>query len=356
MKTGFGLIVIGWLAVAAASPARADPAATTLALVDGVVIPRFQAVADAAHGQEMAWTDFCRDRRRARTAALLDAYGKVGDAWARIEFAKIGPADAKGRALRFDFWLDRPNATGKALDAMLTSDDPQSRQPATIAAGSVAGQGLPVIERLLYDRDAQARLKAAGIDGDRRCATGAAVAHNLSDLADAIVMDWTSPDGARAALAANRRWGAFFADGSEAARVFLTDILVGLEALKDSKVPYLFHDEQNPDAPRLAEGARSGRTLRDIQLNFAVLREALAAYMAPTASASKQQLDAALDDAAAKLEAVAAAERTSPPHSDKRTQALQAAVASFTDLQMMDIPLVQAATGITLGLNGLDGD
>jgi predicted lipoprotein len=134
-----------------AGQAQADPPAATLSLVDGVIIPRFKAVEAATRTQEAAWTAFCADRRRAAVAPLKDAYAQVGDAWARIEFARIGPADANGRALRFDYWLDRQNATGKAMSEMLASDDPGRRTQESIAAGSVAGQGLPLLERLLYE-------------------------------------------------------------------------------------------------------------------------------------------------------------------------------------------------------------
>ena len=348
------IVTVALMAAAGAAPALADPAKTVQYLAQSYVIPHFRAVADATVKQEAAWTTFCSDRARGNASILREEFDHVGDAWAEIEFIRVGPAVAGLRVDRFNYWLDRRDAAGHTLDAMLASTDPKSLDETTIAGGSVAGQGMPVLERLLYDDAVLKQLKAPGDAGDRRCAVGRAIAHNLSVIADAIATDWSKPDGAGAAIAANRAWGPHFANTSQAASVMVTDLVNGIEMLKDFKVALIYHDIANPGALRLAEGSRSGRTLHDIELNFAGIHAALDAFMAPASAADKAQLEGAFADAGRKLAGVEALEKQKDPK--RRLAALKSAIDSFGTLKQTAMDLIPKATGISLGFNNLDGD
>jgi predicted lipoprotein len=310
--------------------AAADPAAQALRFADKFAVPRFQAVAAAAHAQQSAWTDYCAGK--GKPAALKSAFNDTADAWADVEFVHIGPAAIALRGERINYWLDRTDATGKALTAMLA--DPASLAPEKLAAGSVAGQGLPLLERLLAEKK---------ID-KAHCAVGVAVAASIASIADAIATDWTAPDGARAALAANTRWRFAFADSKEAASVMLTDLAAGLESLKDFQVAMLFHDVANPKAPRLAEGAHSGRTLRDIERNLTSIRAGLEFFLADAPAGKRAPLDKAFDDAERSLKTTA-----SP------TEA-KVALDAFANLSLTAIAVLPDATGLALGFNNLDGD
>jgi predicted lipoprotein len=324
-----------------------DPAAVALAFADNFAIPRFEAVAKAAHAQEKAWSRSCTGKNRTTAEPLRAAYNAVADAWAMVEFVRIGPAAVALRAERFNWWLDRTDATGKAMATLLASD-PRDLTVEKLAAGSVAGQGLPVIERLIYPSSEAAKL--SGPDGARRCGVGLAVAREQSRIADDIVADWSGPSGARAALASNARWNVSFADGKEAASVMMTDLVAGLETLKDLKVAMLFHDVKNENAPRLAEAVRSGRTVRDISMNLAAIREGLTIFMASAPVAEKAQLDTAFDDAEKKLDAFAHA-----PVAERQGAVIRT-LAAFTTLSQTAMTVLPQATGLTLGFNMLDGD
>jgi predicted lipoprotein len=322
-------------------PALADdPAAEARRFAHEFAVPRFEAVAKAAHAQADAWASFCASGNFKDTAALKAAFNDLGDAWARVEFVRIGPAATALRVERFNWWLDRTGATAKALDAMLAAADAPA--PDKLASGSVAGQGLPVIERLLYDAPLTAQ----------RCAVGTAVARGQAAIADAIVTDWTATNGAAAALDANARWNMSFADAREAASVMMTDLAAGLEGLKDLKVAMLLHDAQNPKAPRLAEGVRSARSWRDVELNLAAIREGLVFFLRDAPAADKLRLDAAFDDAQGTLKLVA-----NPKLSAKdRIAAINHAHEVFASLSQTAIAVLPEATGLTLGFNNLDGD
>jgi len=332
VAAAFGLLAL-------CGPATAgDPAQVARRFAHEFAVPRFEAVASAAHAQADAWTSFCAAGKYKDTAALKTAFDDLADAWARVEFVRVGPAATGLRVERFNWWLDRTGATAKALDAML-ADAPT---PEKLASGSVAGQGLPVIERLIYDAPLNAQ----------RCAVGAAVARGQAAIADAIVTDWTSPGGAAAALDANARWNMSFADAREAASVMMTDLAAGLEGLKDLKVAMLLHDALNPRAPRLAEAVRSGRSLRDVEINLAAIREGLAYFLRDAPAADKSRLDAAFDDAQGTLRIL----RDPKLVAKDRTSAINHAHDVFASLSLTAIAVLPEATGLTLGFNNLDGD
>lgn len=328
--------------------AMAAPADMARQLADVFIVPRFHAVADAAHAQDSAWAAFCTTPQRGDVAKLKSAYESLADAWSDVEFMHIGPAAVALRVERFNWWLDRTDARGKAFTAMLAAK-PEDLVPEKLAAGSVAGQGLPMIERLLFPASEAAELKKKA--GAQRCVVGAAVAHGQAAIADQILNDWTSADGARAALAANTRWKVSFADTNEAASVMMTDLVAGLEALKDLKVAMEFHDVMNPAAPRLSEASRSGRTLRDIARNLAGIRQGLVIFMVQTTPAQKAQLDEAFDDADRVLKDIENAKDDAA-----RTAAVKQSLAVYSALSQAAMTILPAATGLTLGFNNLDGD
>jgi predicted lipoprotein len=170
-------------------------------------------------------------------------------------------------------------------------------------------------------------------------------------IADQILNDWTAADGARAALAANTRWKVSFADANEAASVMMTDLVAGLESLKDLKVAMEFHDVMNPAAPRLAEASRSGRTLRDIARNLAAIRQGLVIFMATATPAQKTQLKSAFDDADRVLKDIENAKDEAA-----RIAAVKQSLVVYGALSQTAMTILPAATGLTLGFNNLDGD
>jgi predicted lipoprotein len=335
-----GLSALGLLALC--GPALADdPAAIARRFAHEYAVPRFETVAKAAHAQADAWTAFCAAGKSNDTAVLKASFNGLADAWARVEFVRIGPAATGMRVERFNWWLDRTGATAKALDTMLAAA--AAPTPEKLASGSVAGQGLPVIERLLTDKEPL---------NTQRCAVGIGVARGQAAIADAIVTDWTSANGAAAALDANTRWNNSFADAPEAARVMLTDLAAGLEGLKDLKVAMLLHDAQNPSAPRFAEAARSGRSWRDVELNLAAIREGLVYFLHDAPVADSVRLDAAFDDAEGTLKILS----DSKLPAKSRIAAITHAHEVFGALSTTAIAVLPEATGLTLGFNNLDGD
>lgn len=327
-----------WLcvgAVALASPASAaDPVAITTHLAKEVLIPRYEAMHVAFAHQDAAWKKGCGD-----LDSLRAAYNEAADAWAGIEHVKFGPIYKEQRAERIAFWPDPRNATERGLGTLIAAGDEAGLAPEVFAKTSVAVQGLPAIERLLYREDGN----PTSLD-ERRCAIGKAIAANLAGIAHALHVEWTTPEtGQLAILEAGSKSAEGAAADKAAATQMLTDLATLFMIVADRKVAPLFGVKGKPPQPKAAEAWRSGRSRRNINLNLDAA-EATAKSLAPFAPEESAALVKRIEDAEASL----AQNEGNPPGF--------AAFAGVKVAQYVAIQQLPDALDVPLGFNSLDGD
>jgi predicted lipoprotein len=135
-----------------ATAAQTPGAKAALAVTDGYVVPHYRALAEAADTNVRAWDVFCNGRARGREVTLRAAYNALADRWAEIEFLKAGPMSLFLRAERFNYWPELHNATTKGLTALLAANDAAAFTPSRLVYDNIPAQGLPALERLLYER------------------------------------------------------------------------------------------------------------------------------------------------------------------------------------------------------------
>lgn len=302
-------------------------------IVADFIRPGFTVLAGEARRHAAAWEAYCRAPAAPALDDLAASFQSLADAWAKIEMIRSGPAAGEFRHERLYFWPERKNAVERGLDALLA----QSEAPdaAAIAEQSAAVQGLPALERLLYaDGRPDAQL-GNGSQGQLRCAVGEAISANAARLAAEMSKAWaddpaSSTPEARAALA--------------------TDIVTAYAILKDSKIEAVIGKNDAMVKPRAAELWRSGRPMRNINLNLEALAR-LNALMFPNTSE-----DVALPYATKTALGVAGAiDDLAETAGDRRNEAilLRDAVDAAEDRAIVEVPL---ALGVTIGFNSLDGD
>jgi predicted lipoprotein len=346
---------------AATTPAKPDPKAAqaakiALAVTDQFVIPTYRALVEATGAQEKAWAAFATKREAGDFAPLRAAYDAACNAWANAQLIKTGPITLFLRYDRFAYWPEARNATARALDQLLASGNPKDLTPDSLAHDSVAGQGLTALERLLYDGDnAAALLKAPGKDGAWRTQVGLGIARNLAAISRDVLKDWTAPDGVRAAIAANKGWKNLFADGAEAARLLLTDLVAGFKLMHDVKLMPVLGANLAAAKPKSAEAWRSGRTQRDLMLNL-VSAQAMANVFDASAPAAHRSKLEGLFAAATKALAAVPADLGEAAADPKRRPVVDKARVAIKAVQTEIAGTLPADVGVTLGFNSLDGD
>ncbi|WP_374306209.1 imelysin family protein [Methylocella sp.] len=342
-------------AALAPAPAGAAPALDPAPLIETWLLPRYGAFAEAAAAQKAAWGKFCAAREEAGVGALKDAYGAAADAWNAVEFVTFGPVSQELRADRIDFFPDRRNAIARALSEILADPDEARLAPERFSKSSAAAQGLPALERLLYDEGAAAAL-AGGADGARRCALGSAVAGNLADVSAQIRDAWGDRShGLMAAVAAGKGDPDFFPDAAALPGMILTDLSGAFQRVNDTKItPVLSggHDDARPALADSWRSGRSGRVVANMVRSADALLKAIALQMPARTQGVVNKAANAADAAAQGFPADLGAAAGTPDGA----AAIAAAVKIFKAAQLTVYRPIASYFGVSLGFNALDGD
>lgn len=330
------LLSAGLLASPCAGEERRDVAQLASSLAQEVIAPRFDALSEAFGAQAAAWEAGCQSPQ-----SLRDAFAGAAVAWAQAEFFRSGPLSRQTRAERIDFWPDPRNATERGIKSLLAGTGDDGLTSEDMASASVAVQGLPALERLLYAQEGAAHDAAAPLEA-RACAVGRAIARNLAGIAAALKSEWREAgtgEAARLAAAATDPQ-----QGREAAVAVLTDLATGLRVIEERKLPPLFGGKGGAAAnPHAAKYWRSSFSARDIAGNLSSLAQAFAA-VEPFAPQAARSVKEKLEDAAASLAAEGDA---------NRAIGVQAAL---NNARYYALDVLPGELGVTLGFNSLDGD
>lgn len=335
-------------------PARADgQAQAALGVVDRWYLPRVDALASAFAAQQVAWQAGCADA--VDLARLRDAFQTACDAWITIEHAGFGPLGAHERADRIAFFPDRRNAIGKAVADLLGRAQKGPVAARDVAGITVAGQGLPALERLLYDAELAKSFEMDPARTQARCAVGLAIAGNLAGIAAEAKDEWLAPAGPRAALAAGHGSPPAFADGGQALSRMITDLATGLQRLVDLKILRVLGAEFDMAKPLLAEGVRSGRVKRNLMLAARSLGDEARALAATAPDVVRSRVDRVAERFAQRYAAMPDDVAALAADPQRRGEVVDL-IAPLRAMQTAMAVELAPALGVQLGFNSLDGD
>ncbi len=355
-RTTIPMTLVFALAVLALPAIGSERVAAVLALADEVIIPDYVELQDAAEHFEAAATNSCGAQGSTEPAPLRADFHDLMDAWERVQWLRQGPAEFSFRHQRMQYWPDKHGSGSRQFRRFLLDVDRAALEPDNLRDGSVALQGLPAVERLLFSNAADAGDFTSGEGGDGFiCAWLVALAGNIAEITVNLVRDWRGPY--REALADPNLDNPFFESDRVSISIFLTQLVTQIELMQTAKIAAPLGDAAtggNLDR-REAESWRSGRSLRDLRINLAALREASDAFLAPllTGDAARAALEERWDQAAAPLAGLADGYAAL----EKSDYAVVAeALARVQVLQAFLRNEVSAAIDVPLGFNSLDGD
>jgi predicted lipoprotein len=249
----------------------------------------------------------------------------------------LGPAEEDGRALSVLFWPDPKGQGWKAQKALLAGGA-TALTPEAFAEQSVAARGLPALERLLYPSET--------LSADP-CPLIQATADDMARTAAALSDGW-GPYG-ETLLTPGKPGNVAYLSEAEARQALFTQLATGLEGLADKRLgrPLGTFDKPRPD---LAEARLSGRSLRNVVLSLAAMRE-MAKALAPDAEETLAAFDHALSLAERLDDPVLAG--VADPQGRLKVEILQQAIRSVRDTAIAEMA---PALGVTVGFNSADGD
>jgi predicted lipoprotein len=344
-------LLASWLGVIAAPAQAADFAAFNTNYARDVVTPAFKALAGETRKLAQAADAFSAQPGQDGFAAVRIAFDSVSDAWMRAQFFRLGPLGAQQRSDRFEYWPEKRPIIDKQLSALLAKADPEALATDRFAQSSVAVQGLPALERLLYG-DTARQVLSAGPEQKARIAVIKAIAHNLDNLAQELAAAWEKAESDPKLFAQ---------DPNEAAAQLYAGVMTGLQVVSDQKIAGPRGQTVDKAKPKSAEQWRAGRSLKNITLNLQALRDAMtgpsgfAVLLGADQAALKEEIAKAFDAALAAAEAAPEPLDTAvtDPEGRKKVGALLIAVNHVRDVLNQKVP---PAIGISLGFNEMDGD
>ena len=331
------------------------------ALVENHVLPRYQRLVEATDLFDAAATGFCADPKTAALETVRTRYHDAMDAWMGVQHLSFGPVDLFMRGYRFYFWPQARGKIGGAVAELLAAGDAASLAPDRFARTSVAAQGLPAAEYLLYG-DTAATWDREG----HRCALLTAVSGNMRRIAAGILADWRDGDAAfERTVAAPGQDKPQFRTHQEATLAFFKDLHGGLRLVADVKLTPVVGETIDAARPRAAESRLSGRALRNIVVNLEALQALYLGDGGPglgdlvTAHGGDAKLDPLmrkafdLTIANARSIELALTDAIEDPAERPKAEKLKTQVVALTQIVKTR---VAAALGLAVGFNALDGD
>ncbi|MDZ7851942.1 MAG: imelysin family protein [Halomonas sp.] len=144
---------------------------------------------DAQRLAEQA-TDYCHSPSAEGRAALEDLWLDAYQAWQAVRFVNFGPIEQQSRGWQLQFWPDRKNLVGRKVSAWLKADTAPTMQ--SIADDSVAVQGFPALEYLLFDDELDTPQALAA---PQACGLLSAITKHLEATTRQLHDDWQAFGG-----------------------------------------------------------------------------------------------------------------------------------------------------------------
>lgn len=271
IRSAFAALAILFLAapaLASAQEARVPAEAyakVNAALVEHHVMPRYQHLVAATVDLSEASEGLCSDRDTTDLDAVRTRYHETMDAWMGVQHLRFGPVELFMRSFRLYFWPESQDKVAEAVRKLLAEDEAGRFAPDRFRNTSVAVQGLPALEYLLYGGEPIA-------PGSKRCGLLTAIAANMRDMAAGIVADWQGSKTNFAAMVyAPGPDNRYFATHKDATLAFFKSLHGGLQTLADIRLKPVLGDSIGTARPQLVESRLSERALRNVRGNLAAL-------------------------------------------------------------------------------------
>lgn len=236
-------------------------------LLDQHVLAQHHGFDQAAGRLSRAVGSFCAAPTKEGLQVSQAGFGDVVVAWAGVQHLNFEPQSVGMRNFRMQFWPDPKNRTGRRIAQYLRDGDTALLDPERFLKASVTIQGLPALERLLFEKDSVDALIAAGEEGTARCALVRAIAGNIYSIGSGLQDDWVQQDGFRTAILAPTEDG-FFQSDAEVTNSFFSKFHDAIDLALELKLARPLGAKLERAKPRNAEYWRSGNSLRSIAANL----------------------------------------------------------------------------------------
>lgn len=229
------------------------------------VLPRYQVFANETIKLDNSAKKFCLAPDSASLTELREVFHSAADAWIRVEHINFGPVEENLRLYRINFWPDKHNTGSKHLARTLKSKDKTMIEPNKFSLNSVALQGFPALERLLFSRSDE--LFKKNESAKFRCNLIKAISRNLREIASSLLVEWVEENSTYLNKDSYQNNQNNFEERENFQNYFAS--LYGiLRKVHDLKLHRPLGETPEMSKPKKSESWRSGRSMRNIIINL----------------------------------------------------------------------------------------
>jgi len=216
-----------------------ETAAAISRTIDEIFQPSHQRFVEATRQLLESAEISCRDRSAQAVSRLRADYESLISAFARIELYRMGPMTEQLRQNRLFYWPDKRRVGERQLRELLSSASSATLTEAALIEKSVALQGIPALERLLYSKNATENLVDVQTSN---CHVATIITQNLHSMATAMNEGWTDESGLVSSMRDPTGDSRTFRNHQEVLQRLATLIVVGVDVVLDKKIQPLVGD------------------------------------------------------------------------------------------------------------------
>lgn len=344
---------------AKAEPTGTDHGAIAQESLTKVIAPGYEAFAEDAKQLKEKTDALCADPSEAALIEARASFAKTVRQWSAVEIFQFGPITHKQRYERLFFWPDRKGLGLRQIKRALAGKDKTVTEVSSLAKKSVALQGLPALEFLLYGTGAQA-LTSASDDGAYRCRFAATVASNIKTLSQEVADAWALNAPFAKKFLSPSADGPLYQAPKDVTLELSKAFSSGIERVRDQKLGRTLGESAQRARPRLAPFWRSGLTFPNMAGNLGAVRvlfveggfaDVVAAQSPGVEKSTLFDLYHAIGVLEDEKEPIA--EAVKEPAQRAKLEALRVSLKSANDTAS---ELIAEGAGLSFGFNATDGD
>jgi uncharacterized protein len=346
---------------ASASPvhADADHAAIARASLEQFIRPGYAHFAESTAALSQSVAALCQKPSAVALKDTQKAFAATVEAWSMVEAVRFGPVAQEQRYDRIFYWPDPKGLGPRQVREALTKQDQSVTDVAALSGKSVALQGLPALEYLVYG-DGAGTLAKGGGESQFRCRFAQAVTGNLAGMSKDIAAGWQ--DGAPYAttyLAPGPANAAYHTEKEVTLELFKT-FVTGIEMVRDQKMAKALGAKTDEARPQLAAFWRSGLSFANMADNLTAARKLFTkgGFAQVVHSDSPGVEDSIVFDLNHAIEVLHSIDKpiAEAVHNEDSRAKLEALRVSLKSAATTAGDIIARSAGLTFGFNAMDGD
>jgi predicted lipoprotein len=339
--------------------AGTDHSAIAEATLTEVVRPGYAALVSTTGALDDKVGALCEDPSPEALDAAKKAFAATVRSWSQVEILRFGPVNREHRYERMFYWPDPKGIGLRQVQKVLREKDETAVDPASLADKSVALQGLPALEYLLYGSGSEALAESGGA-GAFRCRFAASIAMNMANIAGEVQQAWSDDAPFTKMFLGPSPNDPLYRAPKDVTLELSKVFSGGIELVRDQKLGKPLGTSIETAQPRLAAFWRSGLTFPNMVGNLEGVRTLFTegGFSGVVAQESPGVEDSILFDLNRVIKILAAVDEpiTDVVRDSAQRNKLEALRVALKSARETGAGMIAQGAGLSFGFNATDGD